>query len=449
VVTAVRSATVEFSGLGHRSGPLTHGQQYIWRSLRLKAVDDQPNPVVAVRLHGDVRLSAVADAVTALMSAYESLRTRLATGADGSVQQVVVGAGALRIDLFEDAEADACDERELAFRWGGTGFDHFTDFPLRVNVVARDGRIRWLVVTVSHLAADMHGLDIVIGFLLRALSGETAEVLRSVTGRHPLDQAAYEVSATGRRRAQRSLDFWEQQLRRFPRFTLSARSPSTPRYWRGLLTSPAMAQAVPVLAERSGVSPSAVVLAALALSFRGRDTGDYAMTVVYGNRHAPELAGSVMNLPQRVPVVVSPDPHGFAATARSAHAQALRAYRHAQYPPDALAALIREVSAERGCELSVPTFNSHVDNDAWAQAELGLTADGLMGLTARTTFRWTERFPDDIEKVRFVDLYEPDTISLYADTCYVTPEENERLLRETERILVDAALDARPEARRP
>ncbi|MEO3755622.1 condensation domain-containing protein [Streptomyces sp. B6B3] len=423
--------TVRFRGLRARSGPLTDGQGYIWNALRRQPPEDQRSLAVSVHVPEGTALARVTSALVALVTCHESLRTRLVAGPAGETRQEVAGSGSLAIDLATMDDTDAPTDEDPARTWGGGGFDHTTDFPLRTTVVLAGDEPRWIVLTVSHLATDGAGLQVLHRHLTALLRGDDPPAGLSLSCRQPLDQAAYERTPRARARAERALTYWRRQLERFPAFRLPARRPSEPRFWRGTLTSPALATAIPALARRVGRTERSVVLSAVAVAYgRYLDQDSCAITVMCGNRHTPELRDSVMNLPQRVPVVV--DLRGpFAQIAGSAQSAVLRAYQHAQYPPGRVRELIGSVAETTGRDLDTDTgFNSV------GPTRSGRTPDDT---PPHRSFAWVHKSHSDIARLRFFDYFAPNGLSLYTDTGFVPPDDIRAFLTDVEEIILSRA----------
>jgi hypothetical protein len=198
-----------------------------------------------------------------------------------------------------------------------------------------------------------------------------------------------------------------------------------------MLVSPALAEAAPVIARRAGVSVYSVLLAAVAVVLGGRAGQDrFAIGTMCSNRHTAELKDSVMNLPQRVLVVV--DLEGpFEEVVRRAHTAALNSFRFGMYDPTAARERAASTARVRGGALySQTTFNAiePLWNDH-ERAEL----NGAAG-----TFMWTRKTETDMDRLRFIDFFAPDRIAMYADTHYYSLGEIESCLLEVERTVTEA-----------
>jgi hypothetical protein len=341
----VRQIPVRFTGCRAGVGPLTRGQANLLQVLRsgtsicLDAVLATP---------AGPNLAQVVEAVRQVLARHESLRTRYRL--DDDPVQVLDGSGELPLTVHEVEEPATGPvlEQVLRSHWDRPFHNFATEYPVRVAAVACDGAVSHLVVAVSHVAADLTALHIVMSDLEKALLGGSAPP----PGPQPLDLIAVERSPAMRRRLQNSLQYWERQLLAAPHSLFPVRHPEADRpYHLGLLTrSYRAAGAIHRAAERARVSRSAVILAALA-GLVGHYTGQPTCPVVLpvSNRFLPELRDHVGQLASDSFMLTDIGAAaGFDDLARRVSRDAVRACWHGWFDAPGLWALFDDVMLRRG-----------------------------------------------------------------------------------------------------
>ena len=340
--------TVDFTGPRTRSGPLSFGHANIVRAI---TVDDDPTRLnLAMVFDAPADVDHVAGLLRTLVERHEALRTtyRLTT----PPAQQVAAEGEFTVELVEVAGADdplTVAER-TARRLRSQVFDLAAELPFRAAVVTRDGIPLHLVWVVTHAAMDVAACE--------TLHSEWAALS---TGRplppaamQPLDVVELEGSSRIQRLGQGALRYWEAQLRRVPQamFTPSYTAPAKTSWLHAGLsirsrTAPARLEAI---AERTGASTSAVVLAALSTLLAHR-TGHRTVvtTSLSGNRVVRALRGFVGSLAQDALLPVDFEGlEGFDDVVRKVRSAALPAYRSSWFDPTAVWQVINGVSGERG-----------------------------------------------------------------------------------------------------
>ncbi|NME81103.1 non-ribosomal peptide synthase/polyketide synthase [Rhodococcus sp. 105337] len=136
--------------------PLSPAQQRIWFINQFDTSSPAYNIAVALRLSGDLDLTALRHAVSDVVARHESLRTRYPFTDAGPVQVVVPAAAAppefAVVPL--DGTPDAADPDAQIARIVGAGFDVATEIPTRIRVLAVSGTEHILVLVVHHVTAD-------------------------------------------------------------------------------------------------------------------------------------------------------------------------------------------------------------------------------------------------------------------------------------------------------
>jgi hypothetical protein len=294
-------------------------------------------------------LTDVEDALRWIVERYEAFRTTVRRDPGGVPYQHVAATGAYPLDVHE---ADGTDPASLAERLAGEYRGQaFADdeWPLRVAAVTQGGGPAYLLFTASHLAVDGWGLQVAQLAFVGRLTGQAAS---AEVPCQPVDRAAAEASAAGRRMAEKAVTYWRRSLRAIPQ-TMFPWEPAQPRgRWcpTGELTSAAAALAADALAARHAATPSSVILAATAALLGVRTENEtVAMCLLAANRDEAKIREMVGSCIQ--PVLFTVDLGGGASfhdlidrTWRSAVA----ARQNARYPPPLIDEAVQEINACRG-----------------------------------------------------------------------------------------------------
>ncbi|GLZ05678.1 hypothetical protein Acsp03_31440 [Actinomadura sp. NBRC 104412] len=427
------------------TGPLTWGQRFIWdAAASLAPHDEHMNLTLVVPVPAGPTVGEVAGAVTALVERHASLRTTYPLGDDLEPYQVELSDGELELRISEIRAGPERSVEELAARLAGRSFDLANELPVRAGISVEGGAPRAVVLAFSHIVADAWGGRILRADLERLLSGGDPG---APPEHRPIDQAAFENSDLGRRIEARSLDHWRSRLERFPRtmFATRPRTDPAPRYWRGELSSPALALGVAALMRRYRISANSVVLAALALHLGHlADIDRCAVKVQVRNRWGPERNDSVEIFLQEVPVVFDLDRGSFAVTARAVQDEVIRSARHARCSPVKIRALLDDLDTRRGTRTALDTMINTMGLPVAAPPPIPEPIEDLSAALAAlrpgTAFRWTEK--REVEGVRCLvisNLPFEDRISVLADTACLPPGDVRALLFGIERLVVHVA----------
>lgn len=442
-------AEVEFTGQRAETAPFTWGQRTMWNAIAGTVPDDayfNIGRVLAVPSRAErPTVARVTEALGWLLTRHESLRTRVRL--DDEPCQVVERAGRLPLAMIESSpERAAQAAQHMCDRLAAPAFDYAAELPIRVGVVTYGSVVRYVVIVFCHLAADGHGAEAALRDLrLLLLRG-------SVIGappQQPLDLANYQRSPAGQRIGRTALAYRENAYRRvspamFPTFPMAG-PPEQSRFRSARLSSSAMDAAMRLVASRTRVSTSTVLLTAASMvtgALSGQ--GTCALVPVVHNRFRPGSRDMVTTLWQDGLFVLDLGDSTFGKLLPQAWRASLRAYRHAQYDPVEGERVSARVDHERGASIDPYLFNDqrlvhsilvngHVPDGAAVRAAL-----------AETTFDWWQNL--DRLACRFC-LYvmpepEPGTLmlALAADTHHMPSGEMERYLRGLEALLVEAAL---------
>jgi hypothetical protein len=444
---------IPFTGRG-TIAQLTWAQSQMWREIQLMSSNPAfGNQTQGVAVPDGVTIDDVIEQLGVLTSRYESLRTVFYEDDHGLLVQEVVPAGELAVQLVlasgqePDLPGIVLQQEQALLR---SPFDHGADLPFRAVIGVLAGIPRLVLLSQSHLAVDFLSGRILVRELAALLGARVAghPVPAAPPARQPADQAEFECSEQGRRLASRSLRHWraELALASASMFPGPPARPAVPRYWRGAIRSRAVPPAVALLAARHKVSTSVILLAAMSLLL-GRAAGrERCLTrIVAGNRITRELHQAVGNFTQEVPAAIDVSGGSFEAAVRSTWSAMMRAFRHAQYPPDQADTLIASLARERGADIDL----SVCFNDLWSpvhgQAPAVTTDTDKIGHAASdTVYAWEDR----IERAGvsfFLEVTDvpgdPDLarLSLLADTGRVPRPAIESFLFAMEELLIRLA----------
>ncbi|SCL34853.1 Condensation domain-containing protein [Micromonospora nigra] len=464
-----------FDGGRDRTGPLTWGQQAMWRAV--VEFESAHNSFLNLRRtlplsrRADVDVPRAVRALGTLVARHESLRTRVRV-VDGQLTQVAFGRGDLPVAVHHvDGDGDP-DGRSasaaLAERLGGPRFDHAAHWPLRAGLVVVDGRVRQVVVVFSHSTVDFHATETLLRELRLILLRGAAP---GEPGLQSLDVALREQGVE-QRRSDRSVASWTERFALLPAGTFTTPgTPADPRYQRGSLVSPALDAALRILAARHRVSTATALLAgAVAVLGDGQDScGVFTMA---HNRFPPGYADAISKLNQiglcRVDLTGRPD---LADLLTRTHRAGLEAYRHAYYDPAAMTRAFAEAGHDyatalapycffndirlpdgRGAPAPVPPVagplaapvGSRVTGAGPGSAgvvAVRALADGSRAAATGSTFTWLpplERFAWRC-RIQVVDAPGAVELVVTADTAYLPAARAERLLHAIEAMVVGAA----------
>nr|WP_269440794.1 condensation domain-containing protein [Micromonospora tarapacensis] len=425
-----------------RTADLTWGQQRVAQLMAdLRPDHTGLNLRFACRVRSGVTAEEVASGIRTMMEASESVRTLFNPDAPKD-QQRVLAEGVVHVPIvtvetvtFALAEESAA---ELAAAEFGT-----EDLPIRMSIMADREGPAFLLFALSHLASDFLGARWLVWHLRHILqlfvtfSGEEPVAV------HPVDVSDWESSEAGQREGARALRRHELNLAKMPQSMLPRlpREPLRPRYQYVEIKTSAGAWCLSHLAERHGVSETAVgygVLSLILARVSGLARGHLQICV--GNRADRAFATVVGTLTQDVPACVTVDDSDFDTLLRRSAGAVRQATMTGRFPHQGLVDVRRRVEAERGFPLDLSYWlNSRlfsaVSVDAPTAAriteECGRTSIQWQGGDERSTstlFCYLDRL-DDMLAVRTL-----------VDTAYVTRDEAERWLRAFETVLVTAAL---------
>jgi hypothetical protein len=316
-----------------RTGPLTHGQLSVLRSLAVHGPGAQAvaNLTSAWEVPFGVGTAQVMDAWLRLVEAHEGLRSSYT--AEGTPAQHVHPFEPSQVPAVELAEDTAAAALELAAGYAAEPIPVDAGRPWRAAVATFEGEPLYLVTAIHHVAADNAALAVLEEDFGRLLQGRDPE-----PGPQPLDLALAQRERP--EAGERSLRHWAGVWK-----DLGDRDPAdTSRRRRASVYSLEGLAAARKLSEDLRVSVQSVLLGvgALAVSrFEARDRPTFALMAA--NRVDERWARVVGSLNQYAPVTVAVDEDAHPLDfLKATYVQCLSAYMHGSYDVDALAARLRD-----------------------------------------------------------------------------------------------------------
>ncbi|MFJ8686406.1 AMP-binding protein [Micromonospora wenchangensis] len=439
---AVGDAAVQarFSGASTGSAPLTWGQTAMYRPMQWFGEASRDFNIRRVlRLAAPVTTERVTTAWSELVLRHQVLRTLMTEDADGPRQHLVAdGSYAPLVRDTTAAELPAAADAAAA-ELAGTAFRLDRDWPVRWALLRVDGRVEAVAVAASHVSLDGWSLELLLAELRTLIEGERT---LPAPGWQPLDQAGYEASPAGQRRADRSLAYWRERLPLVPQRIFDGpeqdAGPLPVVTWR--MESTAVAVAAGALAGRTGASSSTVVLTAALLvqaALTGRDRA--VVKLIAGNRNTPRQRQLVTGIAQNALLVFEIGDGDVDDAVRRCYRDSTESYFHATYPPDALDELIAAEWAQ--ADLSVYFNDARLGRDFDVPAGPPDRAT-LTALAAQTTVRQVTAVArhDMTFFLAMPHLAGGCALHLLADTRRVPGPVCERALRGVETLLCEAAL---------
>ncbi len=444
----VATRRVRFAGPSQRSGPLTMGQS----NMLLCMTTDMPahiNVSAVWELPPGTDLRRIADALAALHARHETLRTTFPAGPDHpEPRQVVHAEGELELQIHrapDDGSDVAFFAQDLALRLRAIAFDPAADWPVRAAVVTVDGAPTHLALAASHAALDAGALVLLRRDWDALLAARPLPAPAEV---QPTDLALLERSDEGQRRSAASLDYWASQLRTAPQAMLAV--PAThasqpPEGWtpRLRIRSDAAAEALTVLAERTRITRSTLLLTALcALTAHYTGQRHAVLASLSANRYLPELSDYLGTLAQDALVTVPVDIDGaetFEGLARRVRKRSQLAYPHSWFDSAQLWDVIDRIGIERGTRF----FRDCVFNDL---TPLGMDGGAPHGRLAprdpaqRIQLTWLPDEPLHVELMLWAFQVEGELdMSLFANPARLAPQDAETFGRGLATLLIEAA----------
>ncbi|MEU8932005.1 condensation domain-containing protein [Streptomyces sp. NPDC048409] len=300
--------------------PLSHAQERLWFLDSLDPGDPAYNITFGVRLTGPLDLTALEQALTAVVARHPALRTVVMDHAVGARQTVRAPAPfVLPLTDLGTAADPAAGLAAVVAEHAGHRFDLRTGPPLAARLVRRAPRDHLLLVAVHHIVFDGWSSELLLEDLVACYGHATggAEPAPEPVMRF-VDHAARERDTVTDASLERDLSFWRTELAGAP--ALSTLPSDRPRPtaqshrggWRTVTVPAGLTERLDRLARAERTTVNVVVLAAMAAALHhagapsdlllgvpvaGRQRvelesviGCFANTLVVRNRLEPQLS---------------------------------------------------------------------------------------------------------------------------------------------------------------
>jgi len=436
---------VPFSGDGSGECDVTWGQRNMLQMMQ--HAEDAVMIGGTVPLEEGTTVENIVHLLAFIVERNHSLRTRYRFREDGEPVQVLHSSGEVALDVVDIGSGEDPAEAAEAVRAGyeREPFDVATDWPVRMAVIRQNGAPCYFAAMYPHVAIDGLGFEALVDDL-RNLNQDTGEHLAPREGIQPFELARQQQSPAGLRQNAASIAYWEKMVRQVSgrRFDTSY-EPRDPQWWDLTLDSRAVYLAATSIAARTGANTGSILLAAYAVGL-GKVSGKSpsAIRTFISNRFRPGLRESVTPLLASCLCVVDVADTDFDTVAMQAWRAQLKAGKYAYFDPRDLFAMFKRVSEERGDEVDLLCFFNDLRRATAAVRPGPLpTPEEIEAALPLTTLTWGPHTNvPDAQTFMEVNAV-PDTVNLLlrVDTEVVTPEEQEQIVREMERILVAAAFD--------
>ncbi|MHA6764984.1 condensation domain-containing protein [Streptacidiphilus sp. PAMC 29251] len=351
-MTTTERITVRYSGGTSASGPLTLGQDNMIRCI-LRDDPEQINKQTVWSVPDGADLPQVLASLRTLAERHASLRTVFPPGPEGFPGwQEVRAEGEFQVTTVESGPLDDDELYSFTEELGRVdltrGFDLAEDFPLRFTLVTREGKPALMAVVVSHAGADGASTALLVQEWQALAAGKE---LPPFSGKTPIDVAAAEGSALGRRRAKTSLRHWERVLRTSPQAVFADSRISGPPDTHSILFLRSRNAAVDLetASQRTGATPSTVLLAAFAALVAHRaNQPDLVIAALSANRHRPGMADYIGTLAQDAFLAVDAGVTDLDKLIGRTKAASLAGYWHSTFDADQVWRMIDDIAHLRG-----------------------------------------------------------------------------------------------------
>jgi amino acid adenylation domain-containing protein len=343
------------------TAPASFAQEHFWIAGQVGGSGTAYHLAGRWRIHGPVRVDALARALARLGERHETLRTTFEPRGGGVMQRIhptpafaleVEDLAADRVDgAAVEGTADGVDEMEEALE-RRTAEEARRPFDLRAGPLLRARLFRLggdrhaLLLVAHHVAADDWSLGILLDELGRLyaaeLRGEPA-ALQPLPMRHAdlarSERARWAAPAQAGRRGE-LVAYWRERLAAAPPLRLGETPlpPDAPGSTLHFHLPPALGAALRALAVREGATPFMVLLAGFGALLH-RYTGEEAFSLgsPVTRRNGPEMEGVVGPLLHTLALAVEcADDPSFAALVGRVRRSALGAFAHGDLPFEAL-----------------------------------------------------------------------------------------------------------------
>ncbi|MFF8557219.1 condensation domain-containing protein [Streptomyces sp. NPDC015501] len=435
---------MNISGCREADTPATYAQRGMWWAMGVMSEDDAFfNEGWTIPVPGGARIDEVITVFRRVVERFDTFRTTFHSS-EGTLRQIVAAGGSLVVRVHDCGAATVEDAAEdVLQKLVSTGFRADVEWPIRLAIVVKDERAQALVLGVSHLAIDLRGWRVVERTIARLLTDPSMTIPEEV-GWQPVDVAAYESSRAGQAANEAALDRWRRILSSAPpsMFDFDTVPEERDRYWQLRMTSSALAMALTVVADRTRISNSAVLIAAASTVF-GRYSG-HTETVGHlnvANRIVEESENVVGYLCWDSLFHVESEGLSFDEISRRCFRAALDSYCHGEYDRAQALAIQENAEYRLGAKIDLGWQFNDCREAIGSVAELALSAPyDFDARRDETRIAFVDSWPH-IGTRFYIDVYdEPDSIAieLLCDTRYIPVAAMHRILRAIESLLIAA-----------
>ncbi|MPZ82083.1 MAG: hypothetical protein GEV28_17490 [Actinophytocola sp.] len=435
---------VAFEGDGAGEGELAFGQLGLWQAIEESG--ESKTVAYVAEVEPGTTVGDVADMLGFMVGRHQALRTHLLLRAGRPPRQRVSSSGEVALVVVAAGADDPAEVAEaVSAHWEAVPFAYDTEWPVRMAAVLAGGVVTHVVTVILHTSIDAFGLS-ALAADIGARDPRTGAPAGPVTALTPLDQAAREATAAGRRQNEMSLRHLERVLRTVAasRFGEPPHG-GEPRYEMLRYRSPAIRLAIQAVAVREKVDDSAVLLACFAVGL-ARFTGVnpvLAMMLV-SNRFRPGVADSVSALIKVSPFLVDVAETTVGEVVSHAAAKAINTFKNAYYDAYEQVELIERVERERGEAVDLSCYyNDRRQRDRMHLGVAPPTEDDVRAALARGEVSWKQQVSIP-RYTLYLSVDDPPgavELVLSVDTRYFSRAEMERIARNIEEAAVQAALD--------
>jgi len=339
-----------------QAGPLSFAQRRLWFLHQLEPENRAYHVPWAVRLKGELKVSALEDSLGEIVRRHESLRTTFKEG-QGQPVQVILPPRPIRLSLVDVGtlpEAERLPRAlEAASAEASRPFDLTRGPVLRPALIRLDAGDHLLLVVVHHIASDAWSLEVLakeLGTLYAAFAGGRPSPLSELPIQYA-DYAHWQLQWMHGDRLAKQLDYWKKRLAGLAPLALPTDRPRPPvRSHAGgrprVILSDDLRAGLRRLSGREGATLFMTLLAAFhALLQRYTHQDDIAVGSPFANRSRSELEGLigffVNTLVLRTDLSGNPS---FRDLLRRVRQATLEAYEHQDLPFEKL---VEELQPER------------------------------------------------------------------------------------------------------
>jgi|GEM_PF-1430608 len=443
----VETAQIEMcvSGCREADAPTTYAQRGMWWAMEVMGEDDAFfNEGWTIPMPAGAGIDQAITVLRRVVERFDTFRTTFHIR-DGELRQVIASSGSVVVHVHDCGAASVQDAADgVLGALVSTGFRVDVEWPIRLAIVVKDGRARALVLGVSHIAIDLRGWRVVERTIAQLLA-DPSMTIPDELGWQPVDVAAHELSSAGRAANRAALDRWRRILGSAPpsMFDFDTVPEERDRYWQLRMTSSALAIALAVVADRTRISNSAVLIAGVATVF-GRYSG-HAETVGQlnvANRIVEETENVVGYLCWDSLFYVESDGLSFDEISRRCFRSALDSYLHGEYDRAQAMAIRADTEYQLGAKIDLGWQFNDCREATGSVAQLAHSApNDFDALRGETRIAFVDSWPHIATRF-YVDVYdEPDSIAveLLCDTRYISVAAMHQILRAIESLMIAAA----------